>query len=522
VFVIESLDAYTDEKSIPKSDYLLENVDFTLNLEQCILQTAVEFPKFKAAGSLPRLHFNFSHKNIRTMQEVIKVLEATLANPPRPTLSKVEKIPRRKKDIVYVSDDSMEFHDATEYEETSPIDAKPVERIILTILFHFDEASISIFEPNDTEAFALFYAKGIKASASYCLSMSKLTATLASLVLEDGKQPLIQYRNLISEDNCDKFGSPLVTLDVLHTTPQSVSKASSSTVVKLEVNPIRFVFSREGMLRIYRFFSECGFESYKESEGSNSDDLLEPTIAPTIGSTFMLNFKLHQVTFVFAENGMSLATSKLESVSLECKTFGRILSANGTIGKVQITDDCNNFCDILKIEDSKTADFSFDSYQRKKGSPSDSFLKLNASSVRLHYYTEFISRMTSYFQAFREMQVVLDSASQVAQNSAIHIQESVGKFGFSMSVKTPIVDIPNPLNESDRLILYLGQIDARTDEATKDGAVDYNISVTSMKLQSVFSTSEDRLEMNMIEDINFDIQVKSGLENEPSQQVLPF
>lgn len=527
VFIISGLEAYKDNMEIFGSNYLVENFDFSMCLEHCILPNAHEFPEFKISGKLPRFHMNLTHPNIKALQSVLQILHETFG--PSDLIiedkntSYVKAFNDRRSSILSEDSDLAEFHDAVESPQDSShsaIEEKQVsDRIKFVLNFQFEEASLSIYENQDVVMLAHFVAKGIRTSLTHRASESKLLATLTSLTFEDCKTKANEYRNLVgSEQNSLKTGCySLVTFEALHK-KLSNSNSASDTIIKLSLQPIRFIFARECMLRVYRFFSVTKMPLFNETPNLLSDSGKTKAKKPVnVEDTFSISVDLQRISVALVEYESSLCTLNLEGFSLESKTVGEVLSLSGNFGNIHISDDTGSGRDILKIEESKTAEFCFNSFSKSDEFPKDSLLKVTAASVRFFYYVSFIDRLTLYAKNLQEMQEIINSASQVAQDSAIQIHESVGKFQFDILIKTPIIEIPNPINDFDRIILHLGKINARSSipDVRSTASLDnishlvdeYRINISSLKLQSIFHEIQNssKLELDVIEDITLDV-----------------
>ena len=432
--------------------------------------------------------------------------------------------------------DSVEdFQDALEHtiesRRTSSVLTES-SQILTKIDFKFGEASFSLYdvdESGSSRMIAMFEATGIKTQIEAQKYETQLSMTIAALKLEDSAVDATDFRYLLTPETTSN-SSNLISINCMYIAPKG-SKGGHTNIV-LSTTPIRFNFVQECLLRINKFFTSLTEDAVHLM--SPVSDIETPTKsslpsaspkAETI-STNSVAIKIDGVSIILVENRHSVCTTFIESMVLNLKSSGARLYVNGILGKIEVKDDMNNDFGILTVDESKTGEFTFEKFDASK-SIFDSALNVSAASIRLIYKQEFIARISNYFDHFQEMQAVLDNARLAAQESAAQMQKSAGKTKFSITLKTPIIELPNPENDSERITLYLGKINAKSVDVLPSNIGKINdkiaLKISSLKMQTSFIGPESSCTMNIVEDINMDVKLNNfnGDQNTaPVQQIL--
>lgn len=532
MFTIPSLLAYSESSLIQPKDYIVENLDFNLDFQQCIVPTAKEFAQFKLSGKLPRFHVNVSHSNIQVVSKVLLLTQLLLTpeqNPELPLLP--TPISTTWQQLGMESDDDdEEFHDAEESVSMAPVGSisskSSVDRVIMAIDFDFTEVSVCLY---DAEVqMALVEAKSIKAHSFYRQVESQLSLTIESFVIIDGTSTHDSpYHHIISGNAChdgESSISHLITFEAKYISPVL---GASKTDISLVINPIAFNFVSDCMLSIYRLLGSLPAMSrpapilQSPSSSSMSFKFVQPL--SKVKNAIHVSVLIRKVALVFVEGGSSICTTGCESIKLDLD-FAGLTVISGTIGRVLISDDTCHSRSILAIDETKAAEFRFEKYESAilQGGY-DSSLTLNAESARFSYQHAFLARISGYFEKFREMQVFLDAAKQAAQDSAIQMQKTAGKTRISFSIGTPIIEIPRLSNSQERIVLYLGRISAKSGSNVPQSTAETLIlKVESFKLQSLISMSGVDHALDMFEDINLEIEIadfNNATELLPNRQI---
>lgn len=513
VFVSPSLEHYLRGENVSSPNHLLENMDVSIFVEHCIIHGAREYPLFKVNGNLPKFRLNFSNSSILVVHQVTNLIRESLMTLPIAHIQKADS----DASILWadaINDPGMdEFYDALEV-ATSPkrensYISTMTGRSLLVLDFLFSETSISIYEgPHASlSLIACLCAKGIKTSVNYRKFESEIEMMIESVILEDGSGPSdSSFKHLVSvDDTFDGDVTPIIKFNFDY-----IGKIDTepSIAIKLYLNPVKFVFVQECMLRIYSFMVSLPITPWGHT---NTENIGTKNVLPytTSDSGITLDVVIQHVCFVLVKSNHSLCTTNFETIVFNLKVDSK-LSIRGSFGKVFVVDDFEDPKTILSIDGTKTAEFTFERFEKAIDGV-DSSLTVSAASVRLIYQLSFSTRLITYFARFRDTQLAL-SGSHTENGKAVFSSEKPGSMKFYISVQTPIIEIPNPTNEADCLIIYLGQINARSLEELRTTAQIgssrvYQFSVTSLKLKSKFQRVRLKNELSILDDINLDIRV---------------
>ena len=115
-------------------------------------------------------------------------------------------------------------------------------------------------------------------------------------------------------------------------------------------------------------------------------------------------------TTVFAEN-VSIGSCVMEGFDLSLNSSQDVLFLSGTVGKLSIFQDDDSKC-MLLIEEKKALDFEFETFDTERATARgfDSSITINATSWRFVYDPQYLSKISSYFGQFQEMNAMMDQA----------------------------------------------------------------------------------------------------------------
>ena len=197
-------------------------------------------------------------------------------------------------------------------------------------------------------------------------------------------------------------------------------------------------------------------------------------------------------TTVFAEN-VSIGSCVMEGFDLSLNSSQDVLflSGTGTVGKLSIFQDDDSKC-MLLIEEKKALDFEFETFDTERATARgfDSSITINATSWRFEYDPHYLSKISSYFGQFQEMNAMMDQARRAAYDTQRQMQSTAGKSFIYFKAKTPIIVVPNGRGyHADSMIFFPGTVIAESVGSGPHSSLvedRFNISVNSLKLQSSF------------------------------------
>jgi vacuolar protein sorting-associated protein 13A/C len=484
----------------------LENMDLLIQVQLCIVKKSSDLSKFRIFADLPRIKFNISEQKVGLINQFIQSFGDTISER-KYVEQKVSVLPRKQSDHrIDLEELIMEIDKEEEIKPDS----------LQTILeFECTLGLLSVLIRDSNNPIAIFEIKGLTAKGDIKSESAVMSASLGSLNVID---PLASPNH----DN-SMLISPILSsgekLDLL--TSEFCWKAGNEKCdfkfLTIKTRPIKFVFARECVLRIYTFAKNIATSKSNPTNNVNKATHVERKTRRKV-SSWKFDVDLSSITILIAEEAGVIGSIIFEGFYFSAISDLAIVKASGTVGKLTWYDETRaKPRAILQIDENDAIDFQFETFEPGKEPIKgyDSNLDVNAASWRFLYDIKYMKRMTTYMTKLRDIKFILENAQKAAQDSSTKIQETAGKLNFKVLIKTPIIDIPNTSeDDSDRILLYLGEITASS--AIKNPAMEetdllnsrYGINVSSMKVQTL-TTSVETKAMNIIEDVNLVIQYDS-------------
>ncbi|KAI8811809.1 hypothetical protein BJ742DRAFT_753443 [Cladochytrium replicatum] len=551
--------------STSRALHLIERVDVAFRIEWLILSKTVQFTRLKISGELPRLRLNLTDRKYKSLMRIIDIVLASLSNGETAaeqataainalqTTSRTLEWDYEPSDLGTDIEGDDSFFDAQEHvtdAATSVVTDAFVKRILTDFTFNVHEVSVLLAQShtkgnNHTPLAELFVSEFQLqyVQRSFDLSASVQIKDVRINDLVSNKE----FPHLFSKtlDNAEENTS-ILTVSFTRVDASSPEYTGIRDTVDINFSLFEIVLTRKSILNVYDFvlrtFTGAGSQttvtapqndalglSAQEQSTQNNDER-SITQEKSGASTNELNMRVHitlkGTRIVINEEGKVLGLLKSGGGEVTILFRDSKLQLKGTIGDLLLLDELPRpkgnqlFKELLSIEGDKTADFTYETFNRMATNyPGyDSSLIVQASSMQLTYVRSTFQRLQNYFSEFSRMSSLLESARQAAVESAAQIQQTAGtKFHFDVHVSSPIIVIPNPgLTSKSSMKMYLGELTAKNDFlSVQNRGVMNRISaeLKSMKLLSLLSeTSLGYEELKMLEDLN--IQYSSASPSE--------
>jgi vacuolar protein sorting-associated protein 13A/C len=507
---------FSQTNGFANEDYILEDMDFSIAFLNSIMPRAVEYPKFKLEASLPRLILNVSEKKMYYIKKVTKLMTETfLGEEPNPEpiadsewpLSKQETGLELVRELEEASENRSMISDSSTLYNQTLVDLKCTFGHVSVLLSDETEKGV--------RSVALFEAKSIAFEGKMKRNEVYATARLGSFVVQDTSMDARpEFAKLMSPGTSAEPEDDLMVFEY-----QSLKGPTlESNLIKISLRPIKFLFVQESVLKIYKFLNSLSDSTTTPAKVNPSTTATKPvsiTKGRMVNVISEMQVKISSVTILLVEDEYVVGSCLFKGFDIMMKNTSNTFRIDGTVGKMFLYDGIhqNKRC-VLLIDDEKAMDFVFETFEKTALSDFDSSLILHASSWRFLYDKHYLDKLSQYFGKFKEMQVLMDSAKQVAQESSLQMQQTAGRFYFKVEIQTPIIEVPNGTGlKCDRLVFYLGQISAESivkesefgsRELIRDR---YSIKLSSIKLESLFQSQKGNLKLNMIEDTNLQLQM---------------
>ena len=514
-------------------DHLLEDLDILLRLDVSILPSLAELTKFKFYGSLPRLHVNVSEHNLQIIKEIgeiISVITATdsksnlLKNSAKDSKTKTSFSPTINSEDLFGALPSVVNGDEDKKRESIFTAVK--QQTLFDVKFDFKEASVVLFEriDNVSKPIALFQAKHINLGLTQKADDFKFSATLGSLIMNDLSVPYESlYKSLISPDldarcspSCDNDSNSGISLIRMDYHSKASTAEGDTTDIAISISPIKIILARECILKVYHVaMTLLGPKKMASDPNLINQSVQNLQISQTEASgktsSTHMRISINRITNIFAENETTVGSCLMEGFDVSLTSSYDIMFISGTVGKMSLFQDDDSKC-MLLIEEKKALDFEFETFDAERAASRgfDSSIVINATSWRFVYDPIYLVKIFSYFGQFQEMNAVMDRARKAAYDTQQQMQSTAGKSYIQFKAKTPIIVVPNGRSASaDSLLFFPGTVTAESISAGPHSSIvedRFNITVTSLKLQSAFYHSDGVVLRNMVQDVNLIIQ----------------
>lgn len=513
--MLAELDQSSKTIAFKNQDHFLEDLDLSLRIDVSILPNAAEFPKFKFLVLLPRLHLNVSEKKLLLIKSVANILSETFLGNSNsvPVISGGSTADASAE--LWIARNELAIRDATEALREGMFESEPSDTIISEqqTLFEFsckfNQTSIALFD--HSSPIAVFEASDLQVDFVFKNNDSALTATLGGLVMRDSAPGAVPaYSLLVSSEQSKLEDAKLLSLE--YRSKKTLSEGEN-TDIDITVNPIKFVFARECILKVFHIASAITANSAtvpKTPIVSRSLSTLSSAAISTISSTHA-TLKIVAISVLLAETASTVGSCSLEGIELTLNSTQDIMFITGTVGKLSIFQEEESMC-MLLIEEDRAIDFEFETFDHERALRRgyDSSLTVNAASWRFVYDQQYLVKLGTYFEQLQEMRSVIEGARQAAMETQQQMQESAGKFYIKFNVQTPIIVVPNGRSaNADSLLFFPGQITAESaliSERDSEMVLErYSIAINSLKLQSAFYHPDGVQCRDMVRDLNLEV-----------------
>jgi vacuolar protein sorting-associated protein 13A/C len=501
-------------------DYILENLDLSFICQVCILMHSLEFTKFKIGADLRRLHLNVSGANVLQIKKVYQLLIDNLMQqqplPQESNLAPVNNTSYTRN--AAIANDPLFMETDTDSFETFISNSSESQKVV-EVNFGIGVLSVLVSESRDSgdeTKIALIEAKDINMVGYLKLLESHFSAVLGSF----------NIKNCLDEDS--KLVCPAQTNSIDEESDLLIFKYTSKTIqahrhihTDIILRPLNFYIAQDCVVRLFRFFNT--FQSYPTAfQGSEKNEAVSRTRKkrPKHHITSETKIAISAISIVLKERNGVLGTCVLDGLKSSSKSDRDSSSWKGVVDKLAFYNGTLDSSEcILKVRNEESVYFEFETFPlgNIQYPGYDSALRLNSASWRIIYNQTYISKVRDYFEQMQEMQVLMDNASRVAQESTFKMKETAGKFFFEIKIETPVIEIRNGnIDASDRLLLYPGSIIASSkvnSTCIKNPILigfEFGIEVISIKVDSVVrdSTGND-FTLKLLEEVNLSIQYES-------------
>jgi vacuolar protein sorting-associated protein 13A/C len=321
----------------------------------------------------------------------------------------------------------------------------------------------------------------------------------------------------LSEDM--KPGTPLLLVEYLSLKPTSPDYQGIDQSVDISFASIDCNLVKESVLYLYDFVLKTFTSGPRPAPAQINPLGIEKSQMTDIQSpqnTMTIRMRMTAIKFIICQQGVKVASAKFGAGQLSITLNRDKLSVAGRLGNLSIVDEVKRdnvsetFRQLLFIEDSEVADFTYDTFNESDPSyPGyDSALKLRTSSVHMTFNKPVLTDLMKYFGEFQQLYNFLDSA----RRAAVEATETKGRFHYDLVIQTPIITFPDPSRSSEETItMYLGKISMNNSFRPSDESVidEVHTVVKALKLVSNLNGHITKKVEQMIEDVDLQLRTVS-------------
>lgn len=259
----------------------------------------------------------------------------------------------------------------------------------------------------------------------------------------------------------------------------SIGNVINDQLIDVTLSTIKFVINPKSFLSILDFIITT-FTSPEVPPPSESNQLALPSTDTSTTSDSVakidITVDLHGIILLLNDDGIKLATTKLDSAFVKVFMIPESMKVEARIGKLTLHDEVNSGIErdsmlrkLISIEGNDLADFKYETFPPGTATNNiyNSSIFFHAGSIKFHVVEEPFSRIMQFGSKFVQMKALFDSARQVAYNQANQIEDA-NKIHFDIHINTPILVFPKIIishgeTKCDTLVAHLGEIYANNE-----------------------------------------------------------
>lgn len=380
---------------------------------------------------------------------------------------------------------------------------------------------------------------------------------LSKLTVEDKIEanPSPEFSRLISSDSYyggdtseKTVAATKETKNLFHVTYSKVQKESPEYMstfegidqsIDVSISTLNFVITRKSILTLLDFvqmmFSDDAEKDSDQLVELAEDSDSETETASTIQSSengpdkMKLKMDLSSIALILNDDGVRLATIRIDQADIGLFTMGKTMRVGGRIGNFSLQDhaideETGNEAEnqLVSIQGDELADFRYETFDPKSLLVSypgyNSSIYFRSGSIEITFVEESFQRILQFLAKFAEMKSLYDSAREAAVQQASQMKDP-DKIHFDVIVRTPIFvfsrDCPYDSTEgnvrSDVVTVHLGELYIQNDFSNLENPVTgrpsavnkINAGLRQTRISSVFHFPDDVVqELQMIENLD--------------------
>ncbi|XP_072321339.1 intermembrane lipid transfer protein VPS13C isoform X2 [Eucyclogobius newberryi] len=472
--------------------HILQPMDFSLQLAKSMVDNDARMPKFKVSGELPLLHVKISDQKIQSVFELVDSIplpnmDSAPSTPEGKVLPLAESRPRalnlQKAILPTLDTDSEEDISEKSLDE----EHQNVLEELTEVQFKFEvkEVLLELTQQADQEKTVLLLsvcqlgAEGRK--RSYDLSA---TAYLNRVMLDycdvpAGRKPLHLMRS------SEQHGCNLLKVEFIRADPSGpgfqTQFANTEQTLKVEFSALDFLLHTKALLSTVNFMNSAIPPKLRESQ--ERDAKKQEVDKTTLGKTMfkvakdadIFSFKLFAIMGCFhvevCDDRRSIADIRVQGINASVLVRAKETEVSARLRDIVVTDVSPDTIHRKAVSIMGEEVFSFKMSLFPDATKADGYsdvskvdgkVTLRLGCIQIIYVHKFLMSMLMFIDNFQTAKEALSQATvQAAEKAASSVRDFAQKsFRLSMdiSLKAPLIIIPQDSNSHDALVMDLGLI----------------------------------------------------------------
>ncbi|CAN6662886.1 intermembrane lipid transfer protein Vps13p [Trichomonascus vanleenenianus] len=488
-----------DAKNAQNPAYVIDRINMDFLVEISILPEAHSLTKFKVSGNLPVFRASMSDIKYQTLMQIIDKSipnfddEESDSGTQTPVTNGITRdrsfslLGERPilEDVPDNDDTATLVSGAGSTAPGSASSSGTSDQKIFEFDFKVDTVNLALFRSTNKSTFEQEQLVDLNLeqfSLSYYFKPSEMFAdvTLSSLSIED-------FIDQQSTPNLRKFVTShpgVVTKDLFNVQYWRMKRENSEKElfdqkVEISLSTLQFILEPKSSLTLLDFiittFTKPNQSNNQHAIGDGDDNTIDDsgsllsTDEHKDDSVIDVKVNLSSIILVLNDEGIKLATLKLDSAVVGVRLVSETMNIESRIGSLTLHDDIDQgtrrdsmLRQLISIEGDDLAHFKYQTFTPEKVNELNynSSVYFRAGSIRLNVVEEPLSKIFKFLMRLNQMKGLYDAARQAALNQANQIEDAA-KIHLDVLVKTPILVFPKPsawTDEVDLLTAQLGEI----------------------------------------------------------------
>lgn len=460
---------------------VLDRIELDFTVDVLILPKALNLPKIRTSGKLPRLRLSLNDYQYKIIMELIDKCipnfepfdgdEGTEGEFSYFGENNNYQDLERKNDVAVLRQTLKKLEKMSEVE---------LSQRIFELKFEVESVQLSLFKCIDgatMESSKLVDLVGDKLYLKFAKMAKEMDVELAlhSLNLDD----------FIEQSNSDEFKRLITSSDVAadeesnlfqlyYNRTQRIVPYNNTLIevfdqdIDLEMAELKFVLTPKSILTLMNY----ALTTFTDPAASEvPSDVLRHNEADVEDAPQKINMSmnLEGIIVVLNDDSIKLATLELSAAEIGLLLMPERMCVTAKLGGLQLTDEVNEGLSrdsvlrkLISMGGDEVVELTYKTFDDANNSNNyNSVLDYKTGSMNINFVDESINRILTYLAKFQKMKVLFDRAREAAYNQAGNI-ESVNNMKLNVLIKAPVIKFPKLVDPRkgiyDDITFYLGEL----------------------------------------------------------------